>query len=106
VWGHPRGNWQWVAGTGPDAAPYFRVFNPVLQCEKFDLDGAYIRKFVPELARIAAPWIHRPWTAPPEEFAEAGVALGATYPYPIIDHSFARSRAINAYAEATRAATG
>jgi deoxyribodipyrimidine photo-lyase len=100
------GNWQWVAGTGPDAAPYFRVFNPVLQSEKFDPDGAYIRKFVPELAHVAIPWIHRPWTAPPEELAAGDVALGVTYPYPIVDHGFARSRAINAYAEATRVATG
>jgi deoxyribodipyrimidine photo-lyase len=99
------GNWQWVAGTGPDAAPYFRVFNPLLQSEKFDPDGAYIRKFVPELAHIANPWIHRPWAAPPEILTAAGVTLGATYPYPIIHHSFARSRALNAYAEATRAAT-
>jgi deoxyribodipyrimidine photo-lyase len=100
------GNWQWVAGTGPDAVPYFRVFNPVLQSEKFDPDGDYIRTFVPELARIKTPWIHRPWTAPPEDLAAAGVALGATYPYPIVDHSFARSRAINAYADATSTATG
>ena len=100
------GNWQWAAGTGPDAVPYFRVFNPVLQSEKFDPDGAYIRRFVPELSHITTPWIHRPWTAPPEVLAAAGVALGATYPYPIVDHSFARSRAINVYAEATKAAAG
>jgi deoxyribodipyrimidine photo-lyase len=98
------GNWQWVAGTGPDAAPYFRVFNPVLQSEKFDPDGGYIRAFVPELAGIMAPWIHRPWTAPSGELAAGGVTLGTTYPHPIIDHRFARSRALNAYAEATRAA--
>jgi deoxyribodipyrimidine photo-lyase len=100
------GNWQWVAGTGPDAAPYFRVFNPLLQSQKFDPDGDYIRKFVPELAGVANPWIHRPWAAPPDELMAAGVALGVTYPYPIIDHSFARSRAINAYTEATKATTG
>jgi deoxyribodipyrimidine photo-lyase len=97
-------NWQWVAGTGPDAAPYFRVFNPVLQSEKFDPDGAYIRAFVPELAGVTAPWIHRPWTAPAGELAAGGVTLGATYPHPIVDHRFARSRAIEAYDEATRAA--
>jgi deoxyribodipyrimidine photo-lyase len=99
------GNWQWVAGTGPDAAPYFRVFNPVLQSEKFDPDGAYIRKFVPELARIGTPWIHRPWTAPPEELAASGVVLGTTYPHPIVDHGFARAKTINAYASAASAAT-
>jgi deoxyribodipyrimidine photo-lyase len=98
------GNWQWVAGTGPDAAPYFRVFNPVLQSEKFDPDAAYIRAFVPELATLATPWVHRPWTAPPETLATGGVTLGTTYPYPIVDHGFARRRAINAYAEASRAA--
>jgi deoxyribodipyrimidine photo-lyase len=100
------GNWQWVAGTGPDAAPYFRVFNPVLQSEKFDPEGGYIGAFVPELAGIMAPWIHRPWTAPVEELAAGGVTLGATYPFPIVDHRFARSRAVNAYAEATRAVKG
>jgi deoxyribodipyrimidine photo-lyase len=97
------GNWQWVAGTGPDAAPYFRVFNPVLQSEKFDPDGTYIREFVPELARIATRWIHKPWAAPQEALAAGGVTLGATYPHPIVDHGFARGRSITAYAEATRA---
>jgi deoxyribodipyrimidine photo-lyase len=98
------GNWQWVAGTGPDAAPYFRVFNPVLQSEKFDPDGAYIRSFVPELARLAAPFIHRPWNAPAMELAAAGITLGTTYPHPIIDHGFARSRALSAYGDARQAA--
>jgi len=98
------GNWQWVAGTGPDAAPYFRVFNPVLQSKKFDPDGAYIRAFVPELAQLKAPWIHQPETAPPMELAAAGVALGDTYPHPIIDHGFARTRALAAYGKATQAA--
>jgi deoxyribodipyrimidine photo-lyase len=98
------GNWQWVAGTGADAAPYFRVFNPVLQSEKHDPGGGYIRAFVPELAGMMAPWIHRPWTAPVGELVAGGVTLGATYPYPIVDHRFARSRAVNAYAEAARAA--
>jgi deoxyribodipyrimidine photo-lyase len=100
------GNWQWVAGTGPDAAPYFRVFNPLLQSEKFDPDGVYIRKFVPELAVLPSRWIHRPWTAPPEDLSAAGVVLGATYPYPIIDHNFARGRVITAYAGAAGATTG
>jgi deoxyribodipyrimidine photo-lyase len=95
-----------VAGTGPDAAPYFRGFNPVLQSEKFDPEGGYIGEFVPELAGIMAPWIHRPWTAPVGELAAGGVTLGATYPYPIIDHRFARTRAVNAYAEATRSVQG
>jgi deoxyribodipyrimidine photo-lyase len=92
-------NWQWVAGCGADAAPYFRVFNPVLQGEKFDPDGGYVRRWVPELSRLPAPLIHRPWTATPLELAAAGVALGKTYPGPIIDHRTARERALNAYAK-------
>jgi len=100
------GNWQWVAGTGPDAAPYFRVFNPVRQSEKFDPDGAYIRAFVPELADMGAPWVHKPWTAPAERLQSGGITLGGSYPYPIVDHGFARNRAIRAYTEASRAAKG
>jgi deoxyribodipyrimidine photo-lyase len=96
------GNWQWVAGTGPDAAPYFRVFNPVRQSETFDPEGTYIKAFVPELARLPTRWIHSPWSAPPLELAAADVVLGGNYPYPIIDHDFARNRALAAY----RAARG
>jgi deoxyribodipyrimidine photo-lyase len=92
-------NWQWIAGSGADAAPYFRVFNPVLQGEKFDPDGAYVRRWVPELARLPAPLIHRPWTATPLELASSGVKLGHTYPEPIVDHKAARARALAAYAK-------
>jgi deoxyribodipyrimidine photo-lyase len=99
------GNWQWVAGTGPDAAPYFRVFNPVLQSNKFDPCGEYIREFVPELANVPARWIHAPWTAPPGKLAALGVTLGASYPHPIIDHGFARNRVISAYKAATHPRT-
>jgi deoxyribodipyrimidine photo-lyase len=91
-------NWQWVAGSGADAAPYFRVFNPVLQGEKFDPDGAYVRRFVPELAALPAPLIHRPWTASPLELAAAGIELGSSYPAPIVDHKVGRERALAAYA--------
>jgi deoxyribodipyrimidine photo-lyase len=91
-------NWQWVAGSGADAAPYFRVFNPVLQGEKFDPDGAYVRRWVPELARLPASVIHRPWIATPLELAAAGVELAKTYPAPIVDHRAGRERALAAYA--------
>ena len=92
-------NWQWVAGSGADAAPYFRVFNPILQGEKFDPDGAYIRRWVPELARLPKGLIHQPWRATPLELAGAGVELGKTYPHPIIDHKAGRERALAAYAK-------
>ena len=86
--------WQWIAGTGPDAAPYFRIFNPVTQSEKFDADGAYIRRYLPELAKMPAKYIHAPWTAPAEVLQQAGVALGVTYPKPIVDHATAREAAL------------
>ena len=89
--------WQWVAGSGFDAQPYFRIFNPVLQGEKFDPDGAYVRAFVPELAALPARFVHRPWEASPLELRAAGVTLGRDYPEPIIDHAFARRRALAAF---------
>jgi deoxyribodipyrimidine photo-lyase len=92
-------NWQWVAGCGADAAPYFRVFNPVLQSQKFDPDGGYIRRWVPELAALPNGAIHRPWEASPIELASAGVKLGASYPTPIVDHRVGRERALAAYAK-------
>jgi deoxyribodipyrimidine photo-lyase len=87
-------NWQWVAGTGADAAPYFRIFNPVLQGEKFDPDGVYVRKWIPEIARLPDQVIHKPWAAKPAQLAAAGVELGKTYPHPIVDHDKARQRAL------------
>jgi deoxyribodipyrimidine photo-lyase len=92
-------NWQWVAGCGADAAPYFRVFNPVLQGRKFDPDGAYVRRFVPELAGLPSPLIHQPWAAAPLELRSAGIELGDTYPEPIVDHQAARQRALDAYSK-------
>jgi deoxyribodipyrimidine photo-lyase len=92
-------NWQWVAGSGADAAPYFRIFNPILQGEKFDPDGVYVRRWVPELAELPAKLIHQPWTATPLELAGAGVTLGKTYPEPIIEHKAGRERALAAYAK-------
>ncbi|MCA1541499.1 deoxyribodipyrimidine photo-lyase [Bradyrhizobium sp. NBAIM32] len=92
-------NWQWVAGCGADAAPYFRIFNPQLQGEKFDPDGAYVRRWVPELKALPAKLIHRPWQATPIELASAGITIGKTYPQPIVDHARARERALAAYAK-------
>ena len=89
--------WQWVAGSGADAAPYFRVFNPVLQGEKFDPDGSYVRRWVPELARLPDACIHQPWRAGSDILSAAGVSLGVTYPAPIVDHAVARDRALAAY---------
>jgi deoxyribodipyrimidine photo-lyase len=91
------GGWQWVAGSGADAAPFFRIFNPITQGEKFDPDGAYIRRWVPELQHLPAATIHAPWTASPVELEAAGVRLGDTYPEPIVDHAFARARALDAF---------
>jgi deoxyribodipyrimidine photo-lyase len=91
-------NWQWIAGSGADAAPYFRVFNPILQGEKFDPGGAYVRRWVPEIAGLPAKLIHQPWTATPLELAAAGIELGKIYPQPIVDHRAGRMRALAAYA--------
>jgi len=89
--------WQWVAGCGADAAPYFRVFNPVVQGERFDPDGAYVKQWVHELAGLPPAWIHRPWAAPASVLASAGVTLGTRYPRPIVDHGAARLRALAIY---------
>lgn len=94
------GNWQWVAGTGPDASPYNRIFNPVLQGQKFDPRGDYVRRWVLELAGLAGPVVHAPWEAGPLDLAAAGVSLGDTYPVPIVDLAESRARALAAYARA------
>jgi deoxyribodipyrimidine photo-lyase len=88
--------WQWAAGCGADAAPYFRIFNPVLQGEKFDAAGDYVRRWVPQLAKLDAKWIHAPWRAPTDALASAGVELGRHYPRPMVDHGAARLRALSA----------
>jgi deoxyribodipyrimidine photo-lyase len=89
--------WQWTAGCGADAAPYFRILSPVAQGMRFDPDGAYVRRWAPELARLPDAWIHRPWDAPESVLTEAGVRLGNTYPMPIVDHAEARERALDAF---------
>jgi len=92
-------SWQWIAGSGADAAPYFRIFNPILQGEKFDGDGAYVRRFVPELADLPDKYLHKPWDAPQSVLKKAGVKLGETYPRPVVEHRGARERALAAYQE-------
>ena len=91
--------WQWSAGCGADAAPYFRVFNPSSQGEKFDTEGSYVRRWCPELARVPNRWLHRPWEASPEILASAGVVLGGNYPRPIVEHAAARIAALAAFAK-------
>lgn len=95
-------NWQWVAGSGADAAPYFRVYNPVSQGQKFDADGQYVRRWIPELKRLPDKWLHQPWAAPGEVLDQAGVRLGRDYPRPILDHAEARDRALDALKTVSR----
>ncbi len=90
-------NWQWVAGSGADAAPYFRIFNPILQSEKFDAKGDYIRRWVPELSHLSDKHIHAPFSQDPMVLKQGGVTLGQTYPFPIVDLSVTRARALAAY---------
>jgi len=93
------GNWQWVAGCGLDASPYFRIFNPVVQGERFDGAGDYVRRWVPELKRLPENWIHKPSEAPPAVLRAAGVELGQNYPEPIVDLKLSRQRALEAAAD-------
>ena len=90
--------WQWTAGCGADAAPYFRVFNPTAQGEKFDPHGDYVRRWCPELAKLPTEWIHKPDKAPPEILQAAGVELGRNYPEPVVRHAIAREVALEAFA--------
>lgn len=92
-------SWQWVAGSGADAAPYFRIFNPITQGEKFDETGTYVKRWCPELKALPRKYLYHPWTAPPEILGHAKVSLGTTYPRPIVEHKTGRERALAAYAE-------
>ena len=96
-------SWQWIAGCGADAAPYFRVFNPVTQGQKFDGDGSFTRHFLPELSELPAKYLFNPWEAPPEILAAAGVELGVTYPRPIVDVKLSREAALAAFASLRQA---
>jgi deoxyribodipyrimidine photo-lyase len=98
--------WQWVAGCGADAAPYFRIFNPTAQGTKFDPAGDYVRRWVPEIAALPDDWLHRPWEAPPQVLATAGVTLGREYPRPVVDHAAARNAALEALASVKPGAAG
>jgi deoxyribodipyrimidine photo-lyase len=93
-----NGGWQWAASSGCDAQPYFRIFNPVSQSEKFDPQGRFIRRYLPQLARLPDALIHAPWLARPVDLAAAGVVLGRDYPLPIVDHAAARERTLARYA--------
>jgi deoxyribodipyrimidine photo-lyase len=90
-------SWQWVAGCGTDAAPYFRIFNPVTQGNKFDPDGSYVREYVPEVKNLSNRYLHSPWEAPAEELEAAGIMLGADYPLPLVDLKESRQRALDAF---------
>ena len=103
-WANNSAGWQWTAGSGVDAAPYFRIFNPVAQSQRFDAAGQYLRMWAPELRRLPDKAIHAPWQAPQTVLAEAEVRLGENYPYPIVDHALARQRALDIYQTRIRAA--
>jgi deoxyribodipyrimidine photo-lyase len=98
-------SWQWVAGSGADASPFFRIFNPFGQGERFDAEGAYVRQWCPELARLPNEFIHKPWEAPALVLLAAEVALGQDYPHPMVRHEDARVAAMEGYA-AVKAAGG
>ncbi len=90
-------SWQWVAGCGADAAPFFRIFNPVTQGKKFDPDGEYIKRFLPELVNLPVKYLFSPWEAPADILKQAGITLGKTYPKPIVDLALSRQRALESY---------
>jgi deoxyribodipyrimidine photo-lyase len=89
--------WQWTAGCGADAAPYFRIFNPVRQSERFDPSGDYLKRWLPELKQLSSPWIHKPWEAPASILEKSKILLGKSYPSPVVDHAKARQEALAAF---------
>jgi deoxyribodipyrimidine photo-lyase len=95
-----NGGWQWSASTGTDAVPYFRVFNPVLQGKTFDPGGHFVRSMLPALRAVPDRYVHEPWTLPPLLQAEARCVIGRDYPAPLVDHAFARARALAVYGSA------
>ena len=92
-----NGGWQWAASTGCDAQPYFRIFNPVSQSQRFDAQGKFIRRYIPELAKVPDKFIHAPWNMPPLEQQLAGCVIGKDYPAPLVDHDVARHEALALY---------
>jgi deoxyribodipyrimidine photo-lyase len=90
-------SWQWIAGCGADAAPYFRIFNPVTQGRKFDPNGAYVRRFVPEVAGLPDKFVHSPWDAPERVLAESRIRLGSHRPQPMVDLKASRGQALDAF---------
>ncbi len=90
-------SWQWVAGCGADAAPYFRIFNPVTQGYKFDPNGDYVRQYVPEISELPDKYLHSPWEAPGDVLEQAGIRLGETYPQPMVELKASRERALDAF---------
>jgi deoxyribodipyrimidine photo-lyase len=101
-----NGGWQWAASTGCDAQPWFRIFNPVTQSEKFDGQGRFIRRYLPELSRCADKWIHAPWLMPADEQQRCGVVIGQNYPAPVVDHAIARVRTLALFQEASQVVDG
>jgi len=101
-----NGGWQWASSSGCDAQPYFRIFNPVTQSQRFDPEGKFIRRYLPQLARLSNAEIHAPWTARPLELQAAGVTLGENYPKPVVDHAEARERTLQRYGVVRNGATG
>ena len=95
-----NGGWQWAAGTGTDAAPYFRIFNPAIQSKKHDPDGAFIRRWVPELKDVPNKYIHEPWRMTSNQQKECGCCIGRDYVAPIVDHAVMRERALDLFRKA------